>query len=106
MRLFLILALLPLPVLAEDYERTGIFCDQYARASAGQAGTVRGGRSGKWAGAAAGATQGGSTAVNRGALAGGALGAARGGQWDKQVYDYYLQECLSGGRLTAPWPPK
>ena len=106
MRPVLILCLLPLPALAEDFERTPIFCDQYARSAAGQSGVVRGGRTGVWVGGAAGAATNGSKGAAAGGLIGGTLGAAQGGKWDKQVIDFFYEECISGHKLSAPWPPK
>ncbi|WP_073249294.1 glycine zipper domain-containing protein [Shimia gijangensis] len=104
MRLTLTFLLLTSPAFADEPERTPIFCDQYARHAAGTPGTVQGGRTGNWAGAAAGATQGGKTSRQRGALIGGTIGAAKGGQWDKQVIDFFYEECISGHKLSAPFP--
>lgn len=106
MHRILILCLLPLPALASEPERTHIFCDQYARSATGQSGVIRGGRTGAWVGGAAGAAKNGSKGAGRGGLLGGTIGAAQGGQWDRQVIDFYYEECISGHRLTAPWPPR
>lgn len=100
----ILLLLLTSPAFADQPDRSPIYCDQYARSAAGNGGTVQGGRTGNWAGAAAGATQGGKTARNRGALIGGTIGATKGGQWDKQVYDFFYEECISGHRLSSPFP--
>ncbi|PHO03543.1 hypothetical protein CSC82_11785 [Rhodobacteraceae bacterium 4F10] len=105
-RLALILTtvLFALPALANEPDRSHLFCDQYARDAAGTGGTQRGALAGNYAGGAAGAAKNGSKGARRGILLGGAVGAATGSGWDKQLYDFYYQECISGKRLTSPWP--
>ncbi|MEQ9693367.1 hypothetical protein [Shimia sp. SDUM112013] len=101
---FLTALALALPAQANEIERSPLFCDQYARNAAGTGGTQRGAMAGNYAGGAAGAVKGGSKSARRGILLGGAAGAAVGSGWDRKLYDFYYQECISHKRLTYPWP--
>ena len=104
MRFTLTFLLLTSPAFANEAERSPIYCDQYARSAAGNPGTVQGGVTGNYVGGAVGATQGGSKSARRGALIGGGIGAVKGGRWDKQVYDFFYEECISGHKLSSPFP--
>jgi hypothetical protein len=89
----------------QDQARTPLFCDQYARAAAGQGGRTQGSDAGTTFGKQTGyiATRDRKQAEALG-MVGGALGSAAGAERDTQLYDFHYGECLNGARLIPTRP--
>lgn len=88
----------------QDEQRTQVFCDQYARAAASNAGNIQGSQTGKTFGEQTGyiATRDKKQAEALG-MVGAAIGSAAGKRDDQQFYQFHLHQCLSGGKLiTTP----
>ncbi len=89
----------------QDQTRTPLFCDQYARAAAGQGGRTQGSDAGTTFGRQTGyiATRDRKQAEGLG-IVGGTIGTSTGAARDRQLYDFHYGECLNGGRLITTRP--
>ena len=86
----------------QNQARTPLFCQQYARAAAGQSGRVQGSITGRTIGEQGGLAATGNRKQAEGlGIVGATIGSATGASRDKQFFDYHFGECMSGGRLIT-----
>lgn len=89
----------------QDQARTPLFCDQCARAAAGQGGRTQGSQTGSTFGKQTGYAVTRDTRQAEGlGIVGGAIGTSTGAARDRQLYDFHYDECLNGGRLITTRP--